>query len=78
MPTLSEKFNRPSGAAEICATIAAILWLLQLQTAVGETGKHIQLPVISFYTDNNYVVDIGRGGAALDHYAPYASFLDST
>eukprot|EP00959_Pyramimonas_sp_CCMP1952_P401204 8406888-Pyramimonas_sp.AAC.1 len=52
------KFNQPSGAAEICAMIFAILWLLQLQTAVGESGKHMQLPVISFYTDNNYVVDI--------------------
>eukprot|EP00959_Pyramimonas_sp_CCMP1952_P211844 4433302-Pyramimonas_sp.AAC.1 len=56
--------------------IAAILWLLQLQVAVGETGKHAQLPVISFYTDSNYVVDIGRGGAALEHCAPCASFLD--
>ena len=77
MPTLSESFSQPSGAAEICAGIVAVLWLLQLQTIVDDTGKSVPLPEVCFRTDNKYVVDIGLGGASLDHYDPYASFLDS-
>ena len=75
MPVLAEIFVQPSVAAEICAGVAAVLWLLQLHRSCGMEWAH-EFPELHLHTDCQYVVDIAKGGASLATYKPYSLVLD--